>query len=129
MRDGLFPGFVRYLYSVAAVLGALTVLDDKSKFGSVSSRAARPFGCWRPVPLRYAPTRIRIFADTATRLYSPTTPAAVSRPGLVADMASHWWVVPARTCQGARFVCLSPGVLEAEANRRPVSIRALDSFI
>ena len=30
---------------------------------------------------------------------------------------------------GRQLECLSPGVLEAEANRRPVSIRALDSFI
>ena len=35
MLDGLFPGFVRYLYSVAAVLGVLAIMADRSQFGSV----------------------------------------------------------------------------------------------
>ena len=47
-------------------------------------------------------------------LYNPTTPAVRSQPGLVADMASHWWVVPARTCQGASSSVSPQGYLRQE---------------
>ena len=35
MLDGLCPGIVRRLYSVAAVLGVLAIMADRSKFGPV----------------------------------------------------------------------------------------------